>query len=45
MRIYSEPQTKTMSLNVNAAICSEPVVTSPVPGIPPSDEAAPAPMF
>ena len=42
--IYSEPKTKAMSLNLRAAICTEPpVVVSEEPSTQPSDE--PAPMF
>ena len=44
-KTYFQPMTKAMSLNVNAAICSEPVITSPVPENPPTDEAVGAPMF
>ncbi len=44
--IYSEPKTKAMTLNVSAAICSEPIVSSdPITGTPTGDEAVKAPMF
>ncbi len=43
--IYSEPKTKAMTLNVSAAICSEPVPTSETPVTPTGDEAVKAPMF
>ena len=45
MKIYSEPTTKAMSLNLSAAICSEPAAVSEQPTTPPKDEAVGAPMF
>ena len=42
--IYSEPKTKAMSLNLRAAICTEPPVeVSTNPDTPPTDEPAPTP--
>ena len=37
--------TKALSLNLSAAICSEPVPTSETPVTPTGDEAVKAPMF
>ena len=44
-KTYFEPMTKAMSLNLSAAICSEPEVVSKEPVTPPTDEAVQAPMF
>ena len=41
--IYSEPKTKAMSLNLNSAICSEPVQPVSEVIVPPTE--GPAPMF
>ena len=45
MKIYSQPMTKALSLNLSAAICREPVPTSETPVTPTGDEAVKAPMF
>ena len=43
-KTYFQPMTKAMTLNLRAAICTEPpVVVSEEPSTQPSDE--PAPMF
>ena len=43
-KTYFEPMTKAMTLNLRAAICTEPPVeVSTNPDTPPTDE--PAPMF
>ena len=43
-KTYFQPMTKAMTLNLRAAICTEPVMeVSTNPDTPPTDE--PAPMF
>ena len=44
-KTYFQPMTKAMSLNLSAAICSEPAAVSEQTTTPPTDEAVGAPMF